>query len=270
MKGLLLGLSIALAVSAGVSAQQLDLPPRPPDAPTGSAFARSIEALALDARDERIVAEILGGNVPDWLRELRPVRVKSEDGTVVELAVTPDYLAVGSASNHLFVPMTPRAAQRIADSLGMSLPTPKIVDAIWADAALKMTPRPIPPSPAMTTVPVFLTHSDAVRAQRRRMTAPVGSLVAGHKKDVVVSREVATRPGHVAIYGWHEPDGEPIQPLYLGHTVDWVDYSHGIRLVSRTVFVDGEPVDLWEILRDPELAPLVSREGVIERPRYPS
>jgi len=44
----------------------------------------------------------------------------------------------------------------------------------------------------------------------------------------------------VAIYGWHKLDGKPIQPLYTGH-VDWyVDYSHGIRLVSRTIYIDNK------------------------------
>lgn len=197
------------------------------------------------------------------------MRIEGEAGTVVELRVTPDYLAVGSVTDHLLVPMTPGAAQRLADSLGMSLPTPTIVDAIWRQAAVRLTPDPIPPSPAMTTVPVFLRHSDAVRAARREADVPAGSLVAGHKKDVVVCAALAAHPGRVAIYGWHEPDGEPIQPLYLGHTDDWVDYSHGIRLVSRTVLVDGEPMDLWDALRRPALAPLLSREGVILQPRYP-
>lgn len=263
------GLLLSLALPTGAQAQRLGLPPRPPDAPVGSDFARSVEGLDLEVRDERIVAEILAGNVPDWLRELRPARIEGEAGNVVELHVTPDYLAVGSASDYLLVPMTPRAAQRIADSLGMSLPTPKIVDAIWRHAALRLTPDPIPPSPAMTTVPVFLRHSDAVRAARREAEVSAGSLAAGHKKDVVVCAALAANPGRVAIYGWHEPDGEPIQPLYLGHTDDWVDYSHGIRLVSRAVLVDGEPLDLWEVLRDPALAQLLSGEGPIDEPRYP-
>jgi len=263
------GLLLSLALPTGAQAQRLGLPPRPPDAPVASDFARSVEGLDLEVRDERIVSEVLAGNVPEWLRKLRPVRVKGDNGTVVELRVTPDYLAVGSASDYLSVPMAPRAAQRIADSLGMSLPTPTIVDAIWRHAALRLTPDPIPPSPAMTTVPVFLRHSAAVRAARREADVPAGSLVAGHKKDVVVCDALAANPGRVAIYGWHEPSGEPIQPLYLGHTDDWVDYSHGIRLVSRTVLVDGEPMDLWDALRRPALAPLLSREGVILQPRYP-
>ena len=68
----------------------------------------------------------------------------------------------------------------------------------------------------------------------------------------------------MAIYGWHHPDGKPIQPLYVGH-VDWyVDYSHGIRLISRRMMVDGRPMQVADVLRDKELSPLLSNEGPIE------
>jgi hypothetical protein len=45
--------------------------------------------------------------------------------------------------------------------------------------------------------------------------------------------------------------------LYTGHASSHVDYSHGIRLVSRWVVVDGVPRDLDALLRDPDLAAAV-------------
>ena len=257
-----------VAATACASVPRLDLPPRPADAPTGSEFAATIEGLELDERDDRIVAEVLRGNVPDRLRTLSRVRVE-EDGIVVDLWVTPEYLAVGSDADYLLTPMTPQAAQAVADRLGMSLPTPRMVDEIWRAAAVKLTPSPIPPSPEMTTVPVFERHSDSVRAQRAAGGGARSALTAGHKKDVVVTARLAADPGRVAIYGWHQPDGEPIQPLYLGHADRWVDYSHGIRLVSRAVRVAGEAADLAAVLRDPRYARLLSGEGVFPvLPRY--
>jgi hypothetical protein len=69
----------------------------------------------------------------------------------------------------------------------------------------------------------------------------------------------------VAIYGWHKPDGKPIQPLYTGH-VDWyVDYSHGIRLVSRTVTLDGKERDLFDVLADPKTCAIVGEDQPIPR-----
>jgi hypothetical protein len=143
-----------------------------------------------------------------------------------------------------------------------------MVDAVWEAADVRLEPQPIPPSPAMTTVPVFEDHNRLVRAQRARHTERAGAIVAGHKKDVVLTAALASSPGKVAIYGWHHLDGRAIQPVYLGHTDRWVDYSHGIRLVLREIVVDGVRRDLADVLRDVTLAPLFSDQGVIATPRY--
>ena len=45
----------------------------------------------------------------------------------------------------------------------------------------------------------------------------------------------------------------------------WPD---GVRLVHRAILVDGVRRDLWEVLRDPELAPLLRDGGVIAEARY--
>ena len=70
--------------------------------------------------------------------------------------------------------------------------------------------------------------------------------------------------------GWHQQDGSPIQPLYIGHDSGWVDYSHGIRLISRRVLVDGVENDLRDVLEHPAMWPLVSDEGVMRDGRYPT
>ncbi len=188
--------------------------------------------------------------------------------TTATYFVTPDYLAIGSDQDYFLTPLSPDTAQKIADLAGCSLPTPKMVDDIYAAAGVKLTPEPIPPSRAMTTVPVFLRHNEMVRAQRNTRGKPVGALVAGHKKDVVIANVVFAKEGKVAIYGWHKPDAKPIQPLYTGHTANWVDYSHGIRLVWRRMTVDGKDKTVDEVLADPSLAPLLSNEGVMHQSRY--
>ncbi|MCX6953143.1 MAG: hypothetical protein NTV51_13395, partial [Verrucomicrobia bacterium] len=164
----------------------------------------------------------------------------------------------------------PTAAQLIADDLGCSLPTRKMVDEIYRAAPLKLAPSPIVPSKAMTTVPVFNQHNATVSAQRSAALAqyPLGTLVAGHKKDVVITPKLATSPGRVAIYGWHRPDGKPIQSLYLGHAATWADYSHGVRLVRQEMTVDGVTTTVAAVLADKERSALLSDEGPIARPRY--
>jgi hypothetical protein len=259
--------------TGSLMAQNLALPPRSANAPDGDAFAHKIATLDLDARDRAIAAEFLAADVPDFLRKFCPVNVTNIFGGVTNVAtyfVAPDYLAIGSDTNYFFAPISPDTAQRIADKLNCTLPTPKMVDAIYAAAEVKLAPSPIPPSAAMTTVPVFVQHNETIWAQRMALTNlyPLGALVAGHKKDVVISRRLAVATNNIAIYGWHRTNGVPIQPLYLGHAWWWVDYSQCIRLVSQTMLVNGEEKSIAEVLADPKLCGLISDEGVITNARY--
>jgi hypothetical protein len=215
---------------------------------------------------------VLRGNVPNFLRRFVPVTLTNAiDGEVHRLTVrvAPDYLAVGSDVDYLLMPLSPTAANRIAEATDCQLPTRQLVDAIHAAAPLKLVPQPIAPSPEMTTLPVFAHHNELVWEQRRAALAafPLGTLVAGHKKDVVTSARLVDRPGRVAIYGWHQTNGVPIQPLYLGHSDSWVDYSHGIRLVSRTARLDGVERSLPDILAAPVLPRSCSRPNPDVRPR---
>ena len=92
---------------------------------------------------------------------------------------------------------------------------------------------------------------------------PLGALTAGDKKDLVITSRLANSPNKVAIYGWHQTNGVAIQPLYLGHGASWADYSHGIRLVQKKMMVNGVSKTVAEVLADPELAGLLSDEGIV-------
>ena len=266
---------ILVFFATGSLAQVLQLPPRATNSPDGDAFAQRITELDLADREQAISSEILAGNVPDFLRKFCPVTVTNVADRVTTVGVffvAPDYLAVGSEENYFFTPVSPSTAQRIADRLNCILPTRKMVNAIYAAAEVKLAPSPIPPSAGMTTVPVFVQHNATLRAQRLALTNsyPLGALVAGHKKDVVISARLAGVTNKVAIYGWHQTNGLPIQPLYLGHDWRWVDYSQCIRLVSQSMLVNGEKTSVARVLADPKLCGLLSDEGIVTNAHYPT
>jgi hypothetical protein len=266
-------LSVTSFFAGAASGQFLSLPDRPADSPNGSEFIQRITSLDFTNREQEILSQVLAGNVPGFYRKFCPVAVTNVVAGKTEWAVfhvAPDYLAVGNDEDYFLAPLSPMMAQRLADRLGCSLPTRKMVDAIYATAEVKLVPSPIPPGPKMVTVPVFAEHNAVVRTQRmtRVLVPPLGELVAGHKKDVVVTERLTNSPGKVAIYGWHKPNGVPIQPLHLGHTVNWVDYSHGIRLVQQQMTVNGATTTVAEVLADPKWCGLLSDEGVITSPRY--
>ena len=181
--------------------------------------------------------------------------------------VLPDYLAVGSDSDFVRIPMTPDTAQRIADLTDTLLPSVKMVDAIYMNAQVKLEPQPKPASPQAGSNEYYLDHNRMIEHQRLEAGAKLGSLIAGHKKDLVITNRLNNNPDHLAIYGWHRmEDGKPvpIQPLTTVHLKDYVDYSHGVRLVSKMVRVDGTVTSIVSILRDPELSGILSDEGPIQ------
>jgi len=265
-------LLLCLSCGPAGSAPALDLPDRPRDAPGGDQLARSIRDLDLAGREERIYAEIAAGNVPTWLRRLRRVEMTGEvDGVRrrVRFWVTPDYLAVGSDDDFFLIPLSAQTAQRVADLVGASLPTPRMVDAIWAAADVRVDPIRLRPDEFIGTMPYFERHDHLLKGQRLLHDAAPGAFLAGHKLDVVLTPALAAHPGKVALYGWHRADGQPIQALYTAASDSLVIFSHGIRLVHRGVLVDGAVRDLWDVLRDPKLAPILSDRGVIARAHYP-
>lgn len=279
--------AVLVTTSSSLRAQVLNLPPRPANAPTASQWTNIIWQLSRDEREEWIYAQVINGNVPAWLRVLKPIQVSAGGHTAIYY-VTPDYLAIGSDTDYFLQPTTPLLAQRLADRLGCILPTRKMVNQIWTNATVKLVPQPIAPSAAMITVPVFATNNWMVRAQRDTFTStqPLGALVSGDKKDVVISGLIYTNFANgptitkpVVIYGWHKlsPYGDVWQPLYNGHEETYADYSHGVRLVQMNCLVDGNPNTVTNVLMNPSLCSLLSDEnslqgspgGVIALPRYP-
>ena len=244
------------------------IPPRAAGALTGSAFIASVAALSREEREAAIRRELLAGNIPSFLRMLRRVEVAAAgpDGVMHSLAyeVMPDYLAVGSDEDFVRMPMNPYTAQTFCDAFGFVLPTRKMVNDTWAAAAVQLDPHPL--TEERESPLTFLEHHRIIEKQLQGKDH--GKLVAGIKKDVVVSNKLLERPQRVGIFGWHRTNGEPIQPLYTGH-VDWyVDYSHGIRPVRRAMRVDGVQRNVETILDDPRLSYLLSDEGEIAVSRY--
>jgi hypothetical protein len=260
----------------------LKLPARPADAPTGSQFARQIENVSREDREAAALKEILRGNIPDSLRSLKPIEIEATDSQGKKHAaiyfVTPDYLAIGTDADSFRIPMTPQTGQAIAEAAGASLITTKISDDIFHHADLKLEPTPL--TKDRDAAATFYEHHKLIQDQlaklspssltgegrgegETRQERSIHPLIAGIKKDVVLTNRLAEKPHRVAIYGWHHPDGKPVQPLYVGH-VDWyVDYSHGIRLMSQRMIVDGRPREVRDVLNDKDLSVLLSNEGPI-------
>jgi hypothetical protein len=233
--------------------------------PGGRAIFADARTLTGSAREVFFLGQIQGRAVPRFMSSFQKVTLRGRDGSgrdhVLEVWVSPDYLAVGTDADFVRVPLTPGSAQRVCDRNRSLLPTRKLVDAIYRQARVKLNPQPLPPGRAMTKTDYFKRHNDEIERQLRRTRVPLSALKAGHKKDLVITPRLQARRGRVAIYGWHRPGGKAIQPLSTVHTSSYVDYSHGVRLVLDAVRLDGRVHSAAAILRDPVLHPLLSDEG---------
>jgi len=243
------------------------IPPRPTQALTGSQFAEYVSKMDPQQREQAIQSEILGGNLPSFLRKLIPVQLKhvlaNGRTLIATVFVMPDYLAIGSDKDFLRIPMNLYTATAIVARFGFVLPTQKIVDAIYDQSSYHFQPQPLPPGPQMRSTEYYRIHNRMIEEQSLARAIPVGDLVSGDKKDVVITNLLARRPDRIAIYGWHRSTGDPIQPLSTVHGARYADYSHGIRLISDVAVLNGELRSIYTILQDSSMAKVLSDEGPI-------
>lgn len=255
----------------------LNIPERSEDAIGGLDFTIQVTGLSIEDREKVIAKEILSGNVPSFSRKLRPLKIiqtiNTKNYELIFYTVC-DYMAIGSDQDYLYIPMTPSTAQYLADLMDCSLPTKKIVDIIYSKAEITLDPQPIPPSDKMTTVPIFSQHTDSIKQQISKigLDRSADNIIAGHKKDIIISNKIYSTDRNydrVVIYGWHLSDNNPIQPVYNGHIALYADYSHGVRFISDVAFINGDSIQVADILQDSDLSILLSSEGIISKPYYP-
>lgn len=236
----------------------------------GTEFFDLVKDSTWQAREELELKLIFEGNTPERSRFFLPINFTFYDSTQnkyldVRYFVSKDYISIGTNKDFMRIPMTPILAQKVVDHFHCFLPTRKIVNDIYKNAKIKIAPFPL--TEHRDSILTFYQHNQLIEKERKGKNG----LIAGIKKDIVITDKINSGPktNKVAIYGWHKLDGNPIQPLYTGHVNWYVDYSHGVRLVSRTIYIDGKKYDFTEILKSNSLRKILSDEDTNDFIRYP-
>lgn len=283
-------------------------PARPSGAKGGAAFLQSIMSETHPSgadwgrREDKMVAELLSGNIPDFLRRWVTITVSKDDTTpVVKVRVLPDYLCVGRDDDYRHLPLDQQSAQKVADAFGAILPTAKICHAVWRRIPWSSTinaierdywnqtpSRKVPRGRAQTSTAAYDEHSFAIQMKQSSMGLAVGTTIVGHKKDVVISK--AQDRSRIAFHGFYS-GSNPYEPCFdkatgafkpncnrelpqLAHPEGkghFADYSQGVRLVHPYMHIDGVKYLVADVLKDANLAKHISAEpGAFASVRVPS
>lgn len=214
------------------------------------------------------------------------VRITSEyNGHKAEFQVFEDALKI----DEVRINVTPIIQQQIADLLRCILPTAKLYDLMWHQCKNKILPKP---RSITSTTQAMIEHSQEIDEELAELGFPKG-LKSTVGKTWIIDNGFSKKPGKACNHGWHFTTGTKykgiggnanpsllknpdtgmywymIQARGWRHGTDHVDYSQVCVLVSRQCWVDGNEMDIHDVLSDPELAPLANHDGVLEYLRQP-
>lgn len=223
--------------------------------------ATEIKAKIINRTGSRRETEILiaanNGFIPNFMKPENFTKITLTRGTdTLEYFVCNEYFSVGTDDDYLVMPCSPKTLLGLLESLDCSLPTPMMVTQIYQNANFKIPAKPQRPVPgeSITSTRLMVSIDDAIKVERTKKSISTNVLVAGHKKDVVLTNTLMRKEnkGNVAIFGWYYSDGKRIQGLNpKDHTVDYVDYSHGLRFVHNKCKLNGVDTTLQAIYAHP-------------------
>lgn len=217
-------------------------------------------AASLAERERMIVQAVAEGHaVHDW-----HALEHSENGHRVLVSVSRDTLRIGDAWDSVRVCLSAQAQQQVAELLGASPLTPKLVDLIYRKTIIR-------PKPLTRTwwKDGSMAWTSRMLEQGRDLDALLGDtgeqLVSNAGKDWV---RIAKMPfnGNAVNYGWiggssFSVTGLPIiQSIGTHHDPRHADYSQLPRFVSQMAVLDGEAISFDELLRHPA-SRLVAHDG---------
>lgn len=238
-------------------------------------------------REQMVLNHVLQGNVPSWFQRwcVVPIVVAGKDITG-EFYCSPDFLCVGRDDDWVRVRINPVTAELIGEHASAVLPTRKMVKVIYAHSRMVVAQTwgeddhkkwDYPNKGkcyggSMMYTARWRPHDQMIAGAMGTFRLDEDVLYAGHMKNMVMGEGLERKKGStVGIYGWFRSDGSVIQ----GETVNWgsheweyTDYSHGFRLIHEDMLVNSITMNVREVLKDPELAPLISDEGALTRVSY--
>lgn len=241
------------------------IPERAKDALDGSQLMEAFRnCKSLEERQLLVLDQLAKGNVPDSYRTFQKIKVE-RNGKTLEFLAAPSGLRLGSDKDSIEFPMNGPLAQAVADATGCALPNKWMVDEMYEQG--KKNGQFIPFAPQvfskedaarMRSADFIQTHDDKYKKWAADHNIDLTKPIFGYFKHVVQqSPEQRAKPhagGNLDIYGGIYTNGNIVEPGGVGHDIYHDDYSQNVQLIAGTVYVDGKPMSLQDVLSDSDLA----------------
>lgn len=176
------------------------------------------------------------------------------------------------------ITVTARCAQMLADRLACVMTTPKMEDDIFGASAVAL-PVMTENINTMSSNRVMIDHSrkiDQVLLTSGIRPGTSSVLIGNVGKSWNLGNNL--RYPKAMNYGFFSPRAphasvtdryRVIQQPGTWHDLHHYDYSQNCRLCHRLCILDGRQIDIHDVMRSPELAPLLSVEGPLTVLRQP-
>lgn len=237
---------------------------------TGTAIAARLAGLTGKAREDAIWQAVVDGEYPaafdgPWIKIALPTQTIGGQAYSLVDEVAPDFFALGTDTDPLYLPTRPDLAMKIAKRFDATLPTRLEARTIHAAAPARAA-MAVPINDAKNQ-PRNDTASWALSTQRVLAALGgsklgTGALVAGGGKDLVIGPQLDG--SRVAIYGGQggAVEGWAWQPYSTIHDVAYYDHSHRFRMVRRRAWLNGSAIDRSDdVAIDKTLYPLINDHG---------
>mgnify|MGYP001566742899 CR=1 FL=1 len=170
-------------------------------------------------------------------------------------------------------PTSATLAQCCADLLFASLPTAKVCDLAYKQAALTLPATILPASADMLTIEKSKLFNKLLEEKRKEKNG----LIRDCGKAWIISNKLGIYKKVAVNYGFYDPRAIYKNPSGIRlwqnagtrHDRTHTDYSQTLILMKLECIVDGGNMLVTEVMTHPELHPLISNEGILNYTRQP-
>lgn len=263
--------------------------------PAGGSFGDELSDNLVTREEQMISAVDQGRTAIDW------VQVKSEkNGRTCIFLMMRQALRIGFQGDEFLVSASFNATQRMADILGVFMPTTRMLDLFYQQSQVKlpsMNQTSWQQDGTMGRTERMREYAAMIETKIAASSNPSGT-IGNEGKAWVITRRNWTPPQGIADnskgegqlgsphnganFGWYtgktkqpgpgaSPGGmEVLQSIGLAHDRHHADYSQLIYFVQPDCFVDGVKTNVEAVLADPERSFLLQDEGgTIPKLRHP-